>query len=80
MSMFYISVDLSTIYFIILVAGELPLCAIVTIIEYCVMFSGVKLSIRSFNLFMHGDKTDLNASFRYFSEGYFNFFVCKCSY
>ena len=30
---------------------ELPLCVVVTILEYCVTFSGVKLSIRSFVLF-----------------------------
>ena len=30
---------------------ELPLCVVVTILECCVMFSGVKLSIRSFVLF-----------------------------
>ena len=31
---------------------ELPLCVAVTILECCVMFSGVKLSIRSFTLFL----------------------------
>ena len=31
---------------------ELSLCVIVTILECCVMFSGVKLSIRSFNLLL----------------------------
>ena len=31
---------------------ELPLCVVVTILESCVMFSGVKLSIRSFALFL----------------------------
>ena len=30
---------------------ELPLCVVVTILECCVMISGVKLSIRSFVLF-----------------------------
>ena len=30
---------------------ELPLCVVVTILECCVTFSGVKLSIRSFVLF-----------------------------
>ena len=29
---------------------ELPLCVVVTILECCVAFSGVKLSIRSFVL------------------------------
>ena len=28
---------------------------------------------------MQGDKTDLNASFRYFNEAYCNFFVCECT-
>ena len=37
---------------LILVGAELPLCVIVTILGCCVMFSGVKLSIRSFNLFL----------------------------
>ena len=32
---------------------ELPLCVVVTILECCVTFSGVKLSIRSFVLFIH---------------------------
>ena len=32
---------------------ELPLHVVVTILECCVTFSGVKLSIRSFVLFMH---------------------------
>ena len=31
---------------------ELPLCVVVTILECCVTFSGVKLSIRSFVLFI----------------------------
>ena len=31
---------------------ELPLCVVVTILECCVTFSGVKLSIRSFVLFL----------------------------
>ena len=31
---------------------ELPLRVVVTILECCVMFSGVKLSIRSFVLFL----------------------------
>ena len=33
---------------------ELPLCVVVTILECCVTFSGVKLSIRSFVLFLFG--------------------------
>ena len=37
---------------IILVGVELPLCVVVTILECCVTFSGVKLSIRSFVLFL----------------------------
>ena len=32
--------------------AELPLCVVVTILECCVTFSGVKLSIRSFVLFI----------------------------
>ena len=32
---------------------ELPLCVVVTILECCVTFSGVKLSIRSFVLFIN---------------------------
>ena len=51
LSIFYISMDLSTNYFLILVGVELPLHVVVTILEYCVTFSGVKLSIRSFVLF-----------------------------
>ena len=31
---------------------ELPLCVVVTILECCVTFSGVKLSIRSFVLLL----------------------------
>ena len=34
---------------------ELPLCVVVTILECCVTFSGVKLSIRSFVLFIFID-------------------------
>ena len=51
LSIFYISVDLSTNYLLILVGVELPLRVVVTILECCVTFSGVKLSIRSFVLF-----------------------------
>ena len=39
------------IILLILVGVELPLCVVVTILECCVTFSGVKLSIRSFVLF-----------------------------
>ena len=38
---------------LILVGIELPLHVVVTILECCVMFSGVKLSIRSFVLFIY---------------------------
>ena len=31
---------------------ELPLCVVVTILECCVTFPGVKLSVRSFVLFI----------------------------
>ena len=34
---------------------ELPLLVVVTILECCVTFSGVKLSIRSFVLFLEVD-------------------------
>ena len=51
LSIFYISMDLSTNYLLILVGVELPLHVVVTILECCVTFSGVKLSIRSFVLF-----------------------------
>ena len=51
LSIFYISMDLSTNYFAHLVGVELPLRVVVTILECCVTFSGVKLSIRSFVLF-----------------------------
>ena len=51
LSIFYISMDLSTNYFAYLVGAELPLHVVVTILECCVTFSGVKLSIRSFVLF-----------------------------
>ena len=51
LSIFYISVDLSIIL-LILVGVELPLRVVVTILECCVTFSGVKLSIRSFVLFI----------------------------
>ena len=50
LSLFYISMDLSTNYFAHLVGVELPLHVVVTILECCVTFSGVKLSIRSFVL------------------------------
>ena len=40
-----------SIILLILVGAELPLRVVVTILECCVMFSGVKLSIRSFVLF-----------------------------
>ena len=46
LSIFYISMDLSTNYLLILVSVELPLRVVVTILECCVTFSGVKLSIR----------------------------------
>ena len=38
---------------------ELPLRVVVTILECCVTFSGVKLSIRSFVLFINGRYSDL---------------------
>ena len=44
--------DLSTNYLLILAGIELPLCVVVTILECCVTFSGVKLSIRPFVLFI----------------------------
>ena len=40
---------------LILVGAELPLCVVVTIPECCVMFSGVKLSMGSFVLFIIDD-------------------------
>ena len=40
------------IILLILVSVELPLRVVVTILECCVTFSGVKLSIRSFFLFL----------------------------
>ena len=45
------------IILLILVGVELPLRVVVTILECCVTFSGVKLSIRSFVLFIstYGD-------------------------
>ena len=53
LSIFYISLDLSTIYFTHFIGVKLPLCVRChSILECCVMFSGVKLSIRSFVLFM----------------------------
>ena len=39
--------------------AELPLHVVVTILECCVTFSGVKLSIRSFVLFITGTKYNL---------------------
>ena len=41
------------IILLILVGVELPLHVVVTVLECCVTFSGVKLSIRSFVLFLH---------------------------
>ena len=41
------------IILLILVGVELPLRVVVTILECCVTFSGVKLSIRSFVLFIY---------------------------
>ena len=50
-SIFYISLDLSTIYFIHFSGCWASfVCNCHSILECCVMFSGVKLSIRSFNL------------------------------
>ena len=43
------------IILLILVGVELPLRVVVTILECSVTFSGVKLSIRSFVLFLQGD-------------------------
>ena len=54
MSIFYISLDLSTIYFTHFSGCWASfVCNCHSILECCVMFSGVKLSIRSFNLFKH---------------------------
>ena len=41
------------IILLILVGVELPLRVVVTILECCVTFSGVKLSIKSFVLFLN---------------------------
>ena len=52
---FYISVDLSTNYFAHLSGCWASfVCSCLSILECCVTFSGVKLSIRSFVLFMGG--------------------------
>ena len=54
LSIFYISLDLSTIYFAHF-SVELPLCVCSchSILECCIMFPGVKLSMGSFALFLH---------------------------
>ena len=53
LSIFYISLDLSTIYFTHFSGCWASfVCTCHSILECCVMFSGVKLSIRSFNLFL----------------------------
>ena len=53
LSVFYISLDLSTIYFTHFGGCWASfLCDCHSILECCVVFSGVKLSIRSFNLFI----------------------------
>ena len=52
LSIFYISLDLSTIYFTHFSGCWASfVCSCHSILECCVMFSGVKLSIRSFVLF-----------------------------
>ena len=51
LSILYISVDLSTNYF----AHFSGCCSCHSILECCVTFSGVKLSIRSFVLFLGGE-------------------------
>ena len=48
------------IILLILVGVELPLHVVVTILECCVRFSGVKLSIRSFVLSNHTYTTIIN--------------------
>ena len=46
---FNISLDLSSIFILLILLGvELPLCIVVTIIECYNLFAGVKLSIRLF--------------------------------
>ena len=51
LSFFYISLDLSTIYFTYFSGCWASfVCNCHSILECCVIFSGVKLSIRSFNL------------------------------
>ena len=54
---------------------ELPLHVVVTILECCVTFSGVKLSIRSFVLFL---KKYHNEGYCYVAmmEGYGTFINC----
>ena len=71
LSIFYISMDLSTNYFAHLVGVELPLRVVVTILECCVTFSGVKLSIRSFVLFqIHINKEIFISLLFCFSDAY----------
>ena len=50
------------IILLILVGVELPLRVVVTILECCVTFSGVKLSIRSFVLLLLLSEKDLTVS------------------
>ena len=47
---------------LILVGVELPLRVVVTILECCVTFSGVKLSTRSFVLFITSSNTHIDMS------------------
>ena len=56
LSIFYISVDLSTNYFALFSGCRASfVCSCHSILECCVTFSGVKLSIRSFVLFLATD-------------------------
>ena len=57
LSIFYISLDLSTIYFAHFSGCRASfVCNCHSILECCVMFSGVELSIRLFNLLPCLDK------------------------
>ena len=62
---------------LILVGVELPLRVVVTILECCVTFSGVKLSIRSFVLFQRVPCISAHKNVEEIAEKtYFHWFFC----
>ena len=82
LSIFYISMDLSTNYFAHFSGCWASfVCSCHSILECCVTFSGVKLSIKSFVLFLNPDLIEIDLLLCMLMESWtlgFLFFIRQC--